>query len=216
MLIFGLIVAGVIAGSLVQPLPELASDRARQVNQLLKVLFGLATAVLLAVEGLLIISAVRGRLGLGSSSIDPSLELLWILLPSVIVIVISVYSIRALAQVESPAANPLIVEVAASQFQWTFHYAEADVTTSELHLPVGRPAELRLRSSDVVHSLWVPAFGGKIDALPDFQTVLTVVPRRVGSYQAVCAEYCGAGHTGMVAPVEVEGAAAFNAWLAEQ
>lgn len=214
--VLGLIALGLVVGSRIQPLPELATDRAQQVNQLLKMLFGLATAVLLAVEGLLIFSAVRGRLGLGSSKMDGSLELLWILLPSVIVIVISVYSIRVLTELESPTGNPLIVEVNASQYRWSFHYAESGVTAGELHLPVGRQVQLRLLSSDVVHSFWVPEFGGKVDAVPGLVTSLTIVPMKTGVYRAVCAEYCGAGHTGMLAPVQVESAAAFDSWLADQ
>lgn len=214
LLVFGLIAVGLLVGSRIQPLPDLASDRAQQVNQMLRVLFGLATAVLLAVEGLLVFSAVRGRLGLGGSQLDSSLELLWVMLPSVLVIVLSVYSVRVLARVESVVDGPMIVDVSASQFEWLFHYRAAGVTTDELHLPIGRPTELRLLSADVVHSFWVPAFGGKIDVLPDVQTTLTVTPRRLGSYQAVCAEYCGVGHTGMVAPVTVESVSAFNRWLA--
>lgn len=216
LLIFGLVLTGLIVGSRAEPLPIPGTERAQQVNQLLKVLFGLAAAVLLAVEGLLVVSALRGRLGWSGSKVEPSLELLWILLPSVLVVVLSVYSVRVLVEVETPATNPLVVQVNASQYEWSFRYLDAGVTSGELHLPLGRPVELRLLSADVVHSFWVPEFGGKVDAIPGTTTSFSLTPRRIGDYQAVCAEYCGTGHGEMVAPVIVEGRGAFDQWLAGQ
>lgn len=216
LLVYGLVALALIVGDRVQPLAELASNRSEQINQSLKMLFGSATAVLLVVEGLLIYSALRGRLGLGAATMDSSLETLWVLLPSAIVIVISVYSIRVLTGLERPTREPLIIEVTASQWEWSFYYPESDVTSRELHLPRGRAAELRLISRDVVHSFWVPAFGGKIDAVPHRRTVWTVLPQRLGSYPIVCAEYCGPGHSDMQAAVWVEAQADFQAWLQDQ
>jgi len=215
-LVLSLIGVGIAVASLVRPLPLAASDRGVLVDQLLRVFFGVATAVFLGVEGLLVFAALRGRLVSTSAAIgnsNPVLELLWLAVPAAIVLVLSVYSIRVLLLMEAPRSDPLLVEIAASQYRWEFHYPESGVTTNELHLPAGRPAVLTFRSSDVIHSFWVPVFGGKVDALPDRVTSLALTPLRTGVYQAVCAEYCGADHAGMIAPVWVEDPAGFEEWL---
>ena len=216
LLILSLVVVGVLVATFVRPLPQVATERAQLVDQLLRVLFGLAAAVFFGVEGLLFFAAVRGRLfrtPVALANPGGSLELLWITIPAVIVVVLSVYSIRVLVAMEAPASDPLRVEVTASQFEWDFYYPASGVTAYELHLPVGRPVVLEFTSLDVIHSFWVPAFGGKVDALPDRVTSLTVTALQPGSFEAVCAELCGTGHTNMIASVHVEEAASFEEWL---
>ena len=215
-LILGLIGAGIAVASLVRPLPQAATDRAVLVDQLLRVMFGLATAVFLGVEGLLVFAAVRGRLFRSSNAIGnpaTSLELVWVAVPAAIVVVLSVYSIRVLLLMEAPRSNALQVEITASQYQWEIYYPDSGLTTNELHLPAGRPAELRFSSRDVIHSFWVPAFGAKVDALPGRNTSLTLTPLQVGEFEAVCAEFCGPGHAGMIASVRVEDPTQFEEWL---
>jgi len=215
-LVLSLIGAGIAVASLVRPLPQAASDRAVLVDQLLRVTFGLAAAVFLGVEGLLVFAAVRGRLFRTSVVIGnpaTSLELLWLAVPAAIVLVLSVYSIRVLLLMEAPRSDPLRVEITASQYQWEIHYPDRGLTTNELHLPAGRPAELSFTSRDVIHSFWVPAFGAKVDALPDRKTSLALTPLRVGEFEAVCAEFCGAGHAGMIASVQVDDPTEFEQWL---
>ena len=215
-LILSLIGVGIAVASLVRPVPQAASDRAVLVDQLLRVTFGLATAVFLGVEGLLVFAAVRGRLVRSSPAIGnpaSSLELLWLAVPAAIVVVLSVYSIRVLLLMEAPQADPLLVDITASQYQWEIYYPENGLTSNELHLPAGRPALLQFRSRDVIHSFWVPAFGAKVDALPDRVTSLSLTPIRTGEFEAVCAEYCGAGHAGMIASVRVDDPTQFDQWL---
>jgi len=215
-LVLSLIGAGIMVASLVHPVPQAVSDRAVLVDQLLRVTFGLATAVFLGVEGLLVFAALRGRLFRNSPAIGnpgSSLELLWLAVPAAIVVVLSVYSIRVLLLMEGPRSSPLRVEITASQYQWQIHYPDGGVTTDELHLPAGRAAVLMFRSRDVIHSFWVPAFGAKVDALPDRNTSLALTPLQVGEFEAVCAEYCGAGHAGMTASVQVEEPTQFDQWL---
>lgn len=215
-LILSLVVVGVLVATFVRPLPQVATEQAQLVDQLLRVLFGLAAAVFFGVEGLLFFAAVRGRLFRSAVAIENpggSLELLWITLPAVIVVALSVYSIRVLAAMEAPPRDPLRVEVMASQFEWDFHYPVSGVTSNELHLPAGRPVVLEFTSRDVIHSFWVPAFGGKVDAMPDRVTSLTLTLMKPGIFGAVCAELCGAGHTEMIASVQVEEAAQFEEWL---
>ncbi len=213
----GLVAAGVAVGVLVQPLPQVATAEAQTVSQALKVFFGISAAVFLGVEGLLIFAAVRGHLlGKSQGKVGSGLEMVWIALPAVLVAVIVIYSVNVLSEVEAPASNPMVVEVTARQFEWEFFYVDSAVSSDTLVIPVGRPVELLFTSADVIHSFWVPAFGEKIDAVPDIVTSITITPLKVGIYQGVCAELCGEGHTEMQAEVLVQDFKAFENWLGSQ
>ncbi|MBW3669323.1 MAG: cytochrome c oxidase subunit II, partial [Actinobacteria bacterium] len=64
-------------------------------------------------------------------------------------------------------SDALVVDVTGHRWWWSVHYPDHGVTlANEIHIPVGRPVELRLASTDVIHSFWVPKLAGKIDALP--------------------------------------------------
>jgi cytochrome c oxidase subunit 2 len=110
-------------------------------------------------------------------------------------------------------ANVLPVEVTAMQFAFIFHYPEGDITSGELHVPNGRPVELRMKANDVIHAFWVPQFRLKQDVIPGQPTVLTFTPTRAGSYPIVCAELCGPYHGGMRSTVVVHEPDAFDAWV---
>lgn len=210
----GLLAVGVGVVVVVEPLPEIATAEAQALSQALKIFFGIAAVVFLGVEGLLVFAAVRGHfLGKSQARISSGLELVWIGLPAILVAVIVIYSVKLLSDIEAPASDPLVVTVTARQFQWEFYYVDAAVSSDTLVLPVGRPVELQFTSADVIHSFWVPAFGEKIDAVPDMVTSLTVTPQNTGIYRGVCAVLCGAGHEAMQADVLIQEPAAFEAWL---
>jgi cytochrome c oxidase subunit 2 len=99
--------------------------------------------------------------------------------------------------------NALRVEVTARQWAWTFRTAGPDgrfatpddvVTLGELHVPIGRPIYLKLRSKDVVHSLYLPNFRTKIDAIPGTTTRLWFQAQDAGRYEIGCAQHCGVSH----------------------
>ncbi|AFY30292.1 cytochrome c oxidase subunit II [Cyanobium gracile] len=109
-------------------------------------------------------------------------------------------------------ANVLPVEVTAMQFAFIFHYPESDITSGELHVPNGRPVELRMKANDVIHAFWVPQFRLKQDVIPGQPTVLTFTPTKAGSYPIICAELCGPYHGGMRSTVVVHEPDAYDAW----
>ena len=107
----------------------------------------------------------------------------------------------------------LPVEVTAMQFAFIFHYPDGDITSGELHVPVNRPVELRMKANDVIHAFWVPQFRLKQDVIPGQPTVLSFTATRAGSYPIVCAELCGPYHGGMRSTVVVHEEEAFNQWF---
>jgi cytochrome c oxidase subunit 2 len=144
-----------------------------------------------------------------------------IALPVAAIIPLFIVSVRTLAAVTRPEAPGLVVEIVGHQYWWELRYPAAGpgeivVTANELHLPVGRPVELRIRATDVIHSVWVPALHGKLDAVPGKVNVTWLRADRPGTYQGQCAEYCGVQHALMRLLVVAQPPAEFEAWLADQ
>lgn len=139
-----------------------------------------------------------------------------ILFPLVTLTVLLVFALRtgeALLPHRTAADAPLVVEARGQQWWWEFVYPEFDgaplYTAGTLHIPVGRPVDVRLSSRDVIHSFWVPRLAGKLDATPGHRTVLRLRADEPGTYAGVCAEFCGLEHTRMIFSVVAHEPAAF-------
>jgi cytochrome c oxidase subunit II len=83
----------------------------------------------------------------------------------------------------------------------------------DLHLPIGRPIKVLLRSIDVLHDFYVPEFRAKMDMVPGSVTYFWITPTRTGTFDVLCAELCGVGHSAMRSRVVVEGENDYQAWL---
>jgi cytochrome c oxidase subunit 2 len=120
------------------------------------------------------------------------------------------------------AAHPkLSLTVTGNQWWWDVEYSAADNskmirTANEIHLPVGVPAHILLKSNDVIHSFWVPSLAGKQDLIPGRVNDITVTPRKIGIYRGQCAEFCGAEHAKMAFVVQVDSYADFIKWWEHQ
>lgn len=90
------------------------------------------------------------------------------------------------------------------------------VEDSEVHIPVGGPIKMALRSKDVLHDFYVPNFRAKMDLVPGLVTYFWFTPIRTGTFDIICAELCGVGHHTMRGTVVVEEQAAYQAWLDDQ
>ena len=130
-------------------------------------------------------------------------------------LVASIGTDRALAALKSH--DPLIVEITGQQWWWDIEYDDPTPsrrvrTANELHLPVGEPVQLILRSRDVIHSVWVPQLHGKQDLIPGRTTSLWIQVDRPGTFAGQCAEFCGYQHAHMRLLVVAESRATFDAW----
>lgn len=120
------------------------------------------------------------------------------------------------------SSNPqLSLTVTANQWWWDVEYHSADAsktvrTANEIHLPVGVPVQITLKSNDVIHSLWIPNLAGKQDLIPGRITDLELLARETGTFRAQCAEFCGVQHSKMALDVTVESRDDFNLWYAAQ
>ncbi len=124
--------------------------------------------------------------------------------------------------VGSPApSNSLTLEVVGHQWWWEIHYEDPlpsrrFTTANEIHIPVGLPIRIKTRSSDVIHSFWVPSLHGKRDLIPGYPTETWLQADRPGVFRGQCAEFCGAQHANMALVVVAEPPAEFAAWRSAQ
>jgi cytochrome c oxidase subunit 2 len=126
---------------------------------------------------------------------------------------------RALSRL--PVSDALRIEVTAQQWWWEARYLGADgrpefAVASELHIPVGKPVIVTLKSTDVIHTFWVPSLHGKMDMLPGRTAQLMLQADRAGVFRGECAEFCGLQHALMAFNVTVEAPAAYAAWREAQ
>jgi cytochrome c oxidase subunit II len=187
-------------------------------------MFGVATAVTLAVVALWFAGMQRGR-----DVPEPQAQRngrRWIIaggivLPGVSIAALVLFGSGAgLHQLPLPARGgvpPAVVQVTGHQWWWEVHYPGTGVRLrNELRLPVGRPVDVHTRSVDVIHSFWVPRLAGKLDAIPGRTLVMRLQASQPGTFRGQCAEFCGLGHAHMELVVHAMEAAEFDAWLAQQ
>ncbi|MEA5616511.1 cytochrome c oxidase subunit II [Cronbergia sp. UHCC 0137] len=110
----------------------------------------------------------------------------------------------------------LEIDVSALQYAWIFTYPDTEVTTGELHIPVGHTVKMNMTANDVIHAFWIPEFRLKQDVIPGRQTEISFTPRKMGEYTLICAELCGPYHGAMRTQVVVESQEAFDNWMQEQ
>lgn len=148
---------------------------------------------------------------------NKKLEISWIIIPIIILVILAVPTFATTYQLEEPSSSdsdPLMVEVTAEQFQWSFYYPEYDVTSiNEVRLPVERPIVFKLNSLDVIHSFWIPQLGGKKDVLPHKENTLHLTATETGTYNGKCAELCGANHAVMTFETIVHKKTNFSSWI---
>ncbi|MFZ2996708.1 cytochrome c oxidase subunit II [Sphingobium sp.] len=96
-----------------------------------------------------------------------------------------------------PVPGPVVVEATGHQWYWTFRQPGSNgaiATRGVLHIPAGRPVDVRVGSADVIHSFWVPRLGGKMDAIPGQINILRIKADKPGMFEGQCAEFCGLNH----------------------
>lgn len=86
----------------------------------------------------------------------------------------------------------------------------------DLHLELGQPIKMLMRTTDVLHDFYVPEFRAKMDIVPGMVTFMWLTPTRTGTFDVLCAELCGVNHYAMRGAVTVDDSAAYQKWLAEQ
>ena len=224
------------AGSALYP-PTAATVEGKAISSLYDIVFALAVAIFIAVEGLIVWSILRYRRRPSDVDLPPQthgnnlVEALWTLIPTVIVLYLFAISWDTLNTVEAVSDEPdVTIHVMARQFQWTFEYLDgagnhlatetrptAGPDGGGMGVPVGKNVFVRLESPDVIHAWYVPRFLFKRDVVPgqinSFE--FTVDPAEEGqTFHGQCAELCGTSHRVMLFDVVAMSQANFDAYVA--
>jgi cytochrome c oxidase subunit 2 len=218
-----LLVAGYLA-TLAPWMPVEAAAEAQATGTLFRIMILIGTIIFLIVEGGLVYSILRfGKKPNDETDGPPihgslALEVIWTIIPAIIVLFLSIASFQVFAQTQTARDNELVVKVRGYQFAWEFTYEHdpnKQVRASDkLVLPVNRPVRFEITASDVMHGFWIPEFRIKQDAVPGRLTEVRALPTVKGDYGVVCYELCGSGHGVMRAPVQVVDQQAYDEFVA--
>jgi cytochrome c oxidase subunit 2 len=223
-----LLLIGLLASCMLPPQP--VTEVGKDVFNLYVVVLILAAIVFVGVEGFILYAIVRYRRQPGDDTLPEQLhgnttvEIIWTLIPTVIVFILFGVSMVSLAEVEARSDHPgVIVQVDGFQWNWTFRYQDGPVVDSEggeppvLRVPVGEPVRLVLNSLDVNHAFYVPQFLIKRDLIDlgengrDNELEFTITD--AGTYAGQCAEFCGTSHADMKFVVEAMSRADYDAYI---
>ena len=185
------------------------SEDGRDIQFLYKLIFWIALVVFVGVQIAIVMAALKYR---RRSEDEPrpeqihgnqKLEVLWTIIPAIILIAIFIPTIRTMYRIENRADdNEYVIEVYGKQWWWEVHYkhpeAVADiVTANEIYIPVNTRVRFELNSANVIHSFYVPQLAGKLDLMPGHTNVMSVEADKPGMYYGECAEFCGESHAYM-------------------
>ena len=211
--------------------PESASSIGPKIDQLFWVILWITGVFFFIVQGglLFFVLKYRNRPGQKAAYVhgNAAVEVVWTVIPALILAGLTVASQKLWVEIRYPEHAPstsVQVEILAEQFAWNIRYpgpdgqfeTADDVTTiNQLHLPVGTPVLVKIRSKDVIHSFFVPEFRIKQDAVPGLPTQVWLEATRAGLFEIRCAELCGLGHYRMKGFVTTEPLTDFQNWLKE-
>ncbi len=188
---------------------------AAQVDQVFLLIFGVSAAILLLVTGLMVWFVIRYHHTRHPQAADIRgnvlAEVIWTVIPTILVLGMFYYGWTSFKALRSVPADAMRVRVTARMWSWVFEY-ENGRRASTLYVPVDRAVRMDMTSVDVIHSFFVPAFRIKMDTVPGMETYAWFQAGRTGTYDVLCAEYCGLRHANMLSTVEVMEPEAFRQW----
>jgi cytochrome c oxidase subunit II len=234
-------IAAVALGALASAAPALAdnagltpvdpkSPNAEAINDTYYLLLGVTGVVFIAVEIALVVFLIRYRRR--NRPVDAEgpqihgntrLEVMWTIVPVFLVAIVVAfvfYKLPAVTDVTRAASEPaddpnLVINVEGRRFYWEFRYPDGRITYDTMVVPVDRTVELNVTAPDfdVIHSWWIPALGGKIDAIPGKLNHTWFRAESSGDFEGNCTEFCGLQHAEMTMIVRAVDAGAFEAEL---
>jgi len=206
--------------------PVAGSNVSDEIDTFWDVLLIVSIPIFVIVTGMMLFSVWKWRQRPGEEELDgppihgnAKLEVIWTAIPTVIIAALCAYAVVLLLDIQAaPAKGTRVVNVTGVQFAWSFETNEGGrkIKTNRLVVPVNEPVEFKVRSRDVIHDFWVPAWRLKVDAVPGITTSYSLTPTKTGTFDVVCAELCGLGHAYMRQTVTVLPQQKYAAWVAAQ
>ena len=197
--------------------PNLLITTTQAVDPVFKFIIGVSIVLLLGITATMVAFVIRYRRSRAPEPTSQSsgniwLEIVWIVLPSILVLAMFYYGWSGYLSLRNVPKGALPVTATARMWSWSFTYANGK-TSPKLYVPVGKPVVVELVSKDVLHGFYIPAFRVKHDVVPGMKNHVWFVASKPGSYDLFCSVYCGVGHSAMITTVEAVPPAEFTAWL---
>jgi cytochrome c oxidase subunit 2 len=197
--------------------PPGGSTGAQQVDQLFFFILTVAVVFFALVVSVMVAFVIMYRRREGAQpgrapSHNTALEILWSVIPAILVAIIFIWGFFSYLDMREPPENSYEIQVVARKWSWLFIYPNG-YSDSDLHVPLEWPVSLVMSSDDVIHSLFIPAFRLKQDVVPGRYTKTWFKATAPGTYRLFCAEYCGEKHSTMLASVIVHESGKFESWL---
>lgn len=201
-------------------MPIDASTFAAEIDGLYDFLFWLSVISALAIYGVMFYFIVKYRaksreaneVGEESSHHNTALEITWSVIPLFFCIAIFVWGFKGYVNLRTPPKDALEIHVQGQKWKWLFTYPNG-LVSSELHVPVDQDVRVIIQSVDVLHSLYIPAFRTKMDAVPGRYSDLWFHATKEGEFPIFCAEYCGTSHSDMLAKAVVHKPGGYEGWM---
>lgn len=218
-----------------------ASPVMEQITSFHNILLVLITAITLFVLGLLIYIMVRFNSRANpvpsNTTHNTMLEIVWTVVPIIILIVMAVPSFRLLYQEDVVPESEMTLKLTGNQWFWNVEYPDHGAITyditmledadrpadaprllavdNEIVVPVGTTIRVQTTSVDVIHAFAMPVMGVKIDAIPGHLNETWFKATREGTFYGQCSELCGSRHAFMPTALKVVSKEAFAAWIEE-
>jgi cytochrome c oxidase subunit II len=219
---------GIVLSFVIRWFPVQASTQARNTDRLYHVLVIASIPIFVMVVTVVLYSVWQFRMKPGEELKDgppihgnTRLEVFWTALPTALLLALVAYSFVILHDNEKKPAKEIQIGVTGQQFVWSYQYPPSVtggrmINSYQLYVPENESVEFNMRSRDVIHAFWIPAFRIQEDVVPGITTHWRATPDRLGSYPVVCNLLCGLGHSLMRSTVHVVTEAQFHAWIASQ
>jgi cytochrome c oxidase subunit II len=144
-----------------------------------------------------------------------TLEIIWTVIPMILVVPMFWYGWVEYKYMSDAPEDSIVVEGIAQMWAWNFKY-DNGVESDTLYVPLNKPIKINLRSLDVNHAFFVPAYRIKKDVIAGKERMVWFLPQELGSFDVACAEYCGLNHWNMYTKVVVLPVNDYNKWLEEE
>jgi cytochrome c oxidase subunit 2 len=195
-----------------------ASNLAAGVDKTFIFIFTIAFIFIVGITAFMIYTVVHfaRRKGVPARQFTGSvkLEIIWTIIPLILVMMMFYYGWIGFAAGRKVPADAMKVTAIGRMWQWEFDYGNG-MKSKDLVLPVNKSVRIALKSEDVNHSLFIPAFRVKEDVIPGYENYLWFIPTFVGEYEILCTEYCGLLHSSMLAKAKVLVQADYEKWYSE-
>ena len=204
-----------------------ASPDAKNISDIYWLILGVTGGIFVLVIGTLLVFVVKYRSKGRARELEgpqvrghTNLELAWTAGPVILLAIIAGFVFWKVSDIgatsglpasERQAKDEIVVE--GHQYYWDFTYPNGAISVDTLRIPYNRTIRLTVRSADVNHSWWIPALGGKLDAIPGKTNHLTFRATKLGTFPGQCAEFCGLLHAAMLAHVQVLQPVEYDSWV---